>query len=232
MQPTDGVQLFMEIINIDVLSGSYLIDRLALNLSTTPSGRRDIYSGIFDFAEIDISFSVICMTKSFYGAKISRPDSHNPCTEVTNPSNKMTPIVIQLVMGFSLLLVFIVTSIIILIYIKRKFKQYTQFTYIKYLRRNTGTEGNLYRVQDETRSNNQLLNDSTQNSPPDPPPISHDYDNDVDSSDIPYVPVATLESGKLTKNISYNAMKESFGCEPCPAYGSNCCYEAIMPLQD
>ena len=70
LQPDDGVQLFIEIIDSDGNNDDELIDRFAINVSI-PVGsttERTTYPGIFGFATIDMSFTLTC-TENFYGPK-------------------------------------------------------------------------------------------------------------------------------------------------------------------
>ena len=68
-----GVQLFLEIIDHDDINEDELIDRFAINVSI-PVGsttERITYSGIFEFATIDMDFTLTC-TENFYGPNCNR----------------------------------------------------------------------------------------------------------------------------------------------------------------
>ena len=80
LQPNDGVQLFLEIIDYDYIFFDELIDRFAINVSI-PVGsttERTTYPGIFGFATIDMSFTLTC-TENFYGPNCDMPCLDN-CT--------------------------------------------------------------------------------------------------------------------------------------------------------
>ena len=68
MQPSAGIQLFMEIIDEDSTNEHELIDRFVVNISDPQIGstERERYTGIFGYAEVDLSIRVIC-ADNFYG---------------------------------------------------------------------------------------------------------------------------------------------------------------------
>ena len=256
LQPEDGVQIFMELVDIDVDSGPDLIDRFAINVTSQPNNisAREQHTGLFQLAEIEVSFSLAC-AENFCGLNcdVYSPDRCLCDREATQQlqhcrylqtscdfsdisiSMMRNQLITQLVFGISFLLVFIKTAIIILFSVRRKLKKYSQFSYVKYIRRNS-------ELQEPNPDRYSAINDThvlpKAPHPPSPEPVHHDYDNDTisthsdtDSSSIPYVPAdVAMKAVKYTKNMSYNSMNESYGCDPCPAYGSGGNYEPVMLL--
>ena len=204
LQPTDGVQLYIELIDADTGDRDDLIDRFVVNITTFPTDvERENSMGIFDMAIVDMSFSATCR------CDVHCPDACERETASDTPSSPLPiNIIIQLVSSSIFLLLFLTTSAIVVSCMKKKINQVTQFSYIKYLR----------------HSNNDM-------SSPSPSEImvnADDYENEVPSNELrsPYMP-ADVAVAKFKKNIAYNSIKESEGCEPCPAYGSRDTYEPV-----
>ena len=81
LQPSDGLQLFLEIQEFDLGTGTPspdLIDRFAVELNTTVgySSERETFFGMFNFSTVDLSYRADC-TKYFSG-----PNCVDPCVGI------------------------------------------------------------------------------------------------------------------------------------------------------
>lgn len=227
LQPPSGIRVFIEFINIGSISEQTNIT-FEFHF-TTLDASIPVARNKSDLAEINVSYHAACERNYHspgYNVFCLNGSTEYHGHENTNTSCPLDAVAVQLVMGCSLLVVFIVTAIVLLLWIKRKMRKHTQFSYVKYIRQNAETNcynkdtstslsqsGHTLQVPEVLVETNAGSNSAQ--------PSQHEYSN-LFIPDTPYTTADTaLPDGRLDRNISYNSMDEGYGCEPCPAYRAN-----------
>lgn len=158
MQPDNGVQLHVEILELDVTNEDELIDRFAINI-TNPIGSTSegqTYSGVFELAEINITFGPEC-AKNFYGPNcdmfcpkncafddVVDDDADDPTTININTTAKSTTdvIVVPLTVAIlSLIILAVMTAVVIAIvsiYYRRRSKALEPSQVVRYSQEDSG----------------------------------------------------------------------------------------------
>ena len=141
----DGIQLFIEIIDTDSglgeVDGDELIDRFAINIATSPGSTIAIetYEGLFGLAQIDASIIVQC-ADNFYGPRCDIfckevcncepeirqqfPECSDSSTTGCSSSFCSGSIITVAVMNCHFLLVFMLSSVIVIWCVKKRLDQF------------------------------------------------------------------------------------------------------------
>ena len=85
MQPTNGIQLYLELIDFDLRNSDDLIDRYILDLNITRGSNitRNNLRGIFNITELNVTFQAECLpgfTGSFCQTTIQSPEQSSDIT--------------------------------------------------------------------------------------------------------------------------------------------------------